>query len=236
MPSRPAVLSSFILHPSSLFLRFAGLLAIVLNLGAADEEPAANEGQSWLTGNMGTFFEVLGVVLAVLAVAFVVWGGMLIHRRLSERAAEEKQAALLFEAQLGGLRASQSASLAQPSPPNPVPPQVAAAAEGSPVLAAPQGPARDSAAAVEDILDKLRAGGLFTGVEGSLFLSDGQTEGKILRLTDGRTAFVMPRVESAEFLARQMKRFDLCVFPLGAGQVCILSPLGAFLADRIKMA
>jgi hypothetical protein len=240
MASCPASSSCFILHPSSLFLRFAGFLAIVLTLGAADEEPAA-ESPSWLTGNMATFFQGLGVVLAILAVALIVWGGMLIHRRLAQRAAEEKQVALMFEAQMGGLAASRSPGLPRTSPPSPAAPYLASAPPGSPALAAPQpltpgGPAPESASVVEDILAKLRAGGLFTGVEGSLFLSDGQTEGKIVRLTDGRTAFVMPRSESAEFLARQIKRFDLCIFPLVAGQICVLTPLGAFIADRIKIA
>lgn len=216
----------------------ASLLAAVACLGASGVPPEPPEPPSWAAENL------LGITLfAAMAVGLLGWGVAVIHRRIAERRVEEEQAAMRLEAQASVFLAAHEAA-AQPhqatedllAEEQPLPAQ----AGGEPIASAGAAPEPGPTPAVgpdalEPVLAKLRAAGLFAGVEGSLYLSDGRTEAKIIALTNGKTAVVLPRVESAEFLARQLKRFDLCIIPLAGDQVCVMSPLGTFIADHFSV-
>jgi hypothetical protein len=212
-----------------------GLLAAMACLGASgDQARAAEYGPKVL--------ESFGFVLfAIAALSVLIWSVVLVRKRLAERQAEEEKAARMLEAQMMSLLANRQTTVSPESPARPAASDAAAAggpqAGATPPasLAASGGTATDSAQAVEAVLTKLRSGGLLVGLEGSLYLSDGQSEGKIIRLRDGKTAVVLPRLETAEFLARQIKRFDLCIVALGAEQVCVIIPLGAYIADHVAL-
>ena len=201
--------------------------------GAEAEAEAIRRGPKTL--------ETFGFLLfAVVALGLLIWSIAMVRRRLAERQAEEEKAARMLEAQVMSVLANRQTTAAQESPARPA--AADAAASGSPVSAASAaasaalgGTATDSAQAVEVVLTRLRSGGLLVGLEGTLYLSDGQSEGKIIRLRDGKTAVVLPRLETAEFLARQIKRFDMCIVVLAADQFCVVSPLSAYIADHIAL-
>jgi cytoskeletal protein RodZ len=212
--------------------RGASLAAAIVCLGAAEKASDTPEPRSMFLENFALLFFV------VLAMGIVVWAVAVIRKRIGERRTEEEKAAKMLEAQVMSLVAerrttapqepparSEATGAALPSGSSPSPQAVA-----SPMVS--DGATAEPAQRVEAIL---RSGGLLVGLEGSLYLSDGQSEGKIIRLRDGKTAVVLPQLESAEFLARQIKRFDLCIVALGGDQTCIISPLGTYIADHIAM-
>ena len=215
--------------------RGASLAAAIVCLGAAEKASDTPEPRPMFFENFALLFFV------VLAVGIVVWAVAVIRKRIGERRAEEEKAARMLEAQVMSLVAERRTTASQEpptrseatgaTPPNgsSPPPQAAA----SPMVS--DGAASEPAQRVEAILTRLRSGGLLVGLEGSLYLSDGQSEGKIVRLRDGKTAVVLPQLESAEFLARQIKRFDLCIVALGGDQTCVISPLGTYIADHVAM-
>jgi hypothetical protein len=161
---------------------------------------------------------------------------------VADRREEEERAALQLEAQVGSLLAGRQAAL-QPTAVADMPQgktgagprELSAVPTADALPPVVPAPASESGQAIEAILTKLRAGGLFGGLEGSLFLSDGRTEARIVRLTNGKMAIVLPRFESGDYLARQLKRFDLCIIPLGGDQVCVVSPLGTLIAERFSL-
>jgi len=223
------------------FRRFRAPIAIVaaaaLFAAAAGGEPVEpKEPPSWLIENIISI-----VIIASMLLAFVIWG-VIVHRRLAQRNAEEEKAALMLQAQIGALLAehnrktepigARAAGRGETLPP-PAGVSVAPAGEKAAEPAARSAEKPDLAERVEAIVAKLRAGGLFSGFEGTLYLSDGESEAKIIRLSDGKTAVVMPQLDSAEFLARQLRRFDLCIVSLGSDEVCVLGSLGEYIADRL---
>jgi len=214
-----------------------GLLALLVCLGAAEEAPDLPASRSWVMEN------ILSVVIfGVIALGIGGWSIGIMRHRIAQQRADEEQAAKLLEARVLGLLAARKGNApgesvtgeraAEDALSMSLPSSSKAGVE--PVAAAGAGP-QELASAVEDILNKLRAGGLFAGLEGSLYLSDGQSEGKIIRLTNGSMAMVLPHVESAEFLARQLKRFDLCIMVLGGGQACVVSRLRDFIAGHFSL-
>jgi len=211
----------------------AALLAAIACLGAATDEPLAPAESRSLP------FEILSIAIFVaMAVAIVVWVVVITRRRIEERNIREKEAAMLLEAEVTSLIARRQGDATPSAPVAPREsevgkPQLETGGASVPAVAAE--PPAAAAQSVEAILAKLRSGGLLVGVEGAVYLSDGRSEGKIVRLRDGKMAVVLPCLESAEFLARQIKRFDLCIVALGGDQVCVISPLGTYIADQISI-
>jgi len=218
------------------------LLAALVFLVAAGDPDETSQPRSWLFENTLSL-----IVFGVVAVGAVAWAVLVIRRRIEQRRAEEEQAAMLLEAQVSSLLAPrQGPSSAQTATTREATSPPEAAVAGRPVE--PSSPAPVGAAsvtsggeiagageAVEAILAKLRSGGLLGGIEGAVYLSDGRSEGKIVRLSDGKVAVVLPCLESAEFLARQLRRFDLCIVALGNEQTCVISPFGSYIADRVSL-
>ncbi|MCX8038735.1 MAG: hypothetical protein N3D11_17110 [Candidatus Sumerlaeia bacterium] len=210
------------------------VLTAVLCLAASAPDPAENDTQpeqvqpvSWMMENTISI-----VMFTAVAIGLGVWFFVTVRRRMELYRADEQKAASMLEAEmLALLNARQAAS----SPPTvlPAPPESPATGRETPPaekLTQPPG-----AEALEGLLNKLRAGGLFGAVEGALFLSDGRSEGKIVRLSDGRMALVLGQMEPPEFLARHLKRFDVCIVALGADQAYVISPLGAMIASRFSL-
>jgi len=212
--------------------------ASVVCLGAAAESGEALAPRSWVLEN------ALSISIFIVVACALVWCVVIVRKRMAERVAEEDNAARTLEAQVMSLVAGRRAVSSTEAPSrSPAAESVAAdaGAVSSPASPTTGGPlvgtegAAPSGQTVEAILTRLRAGSLLEGIEGTLFLSDGQTEGKIIRLRGGKTAVVLPRMESAEFLARQIKRFDLCIVALGGDQTCVINPLGAYIADHVAL-
>jgi len=236
------------------------LVAAIAGLGAAAEGDSLPDDA---VRPLWTLENVLQVSFLAIVVIGIVWL-FFVRRRLARFRTAEDLAALQLEAQVGSLVAARHSRLtgSAPSPAAPFPPPLgaAAAAPPSPAIATSPTAALGAAppvagptsalpaagptsappaapdAAIEAILAKLRAAALFSGIEGAVYLSDGRTEGKIVRLTNGKVALVLPQLESGEFLARQTKRFDFCLAPLAADQVGVLLPLGAWIADHFSMS
>lgn len=207
-------------------------------LGAVDDLPVdevdEEEGVNLLLQNILSFV-IVGVALAGIAIWLTI-----VARRMRQRRHEEEAAALQLEASVGTLFAdrrprAQTPPAAAPdshAQPAPTTPAVPAEASGA---TAPGGTTLEATQAVEAVLDKLRAGGLFAGLEGVIYLSDNRSEGKIVRLTNGKTVVVLPHIEPAEFLARQLKRFDLCIIVLDGDSCCVVNSLGAYIADQFSL-
>ena len=211
--------------------KWVGLLAAIGCLGASGAAPEASEPPSWVAENLLSV-----TVFAAVVVGLLGWAIAVVHRRVAQRRADEEQAAMRLEAQATALIATHEAAAQPPRPTDTTPREeqpLPAQPGGKPT--APAGLTPEPTDSLEAVFTKLRAGGLFAGLEGSLYLSDGHSEGKIVSLTNGKTAVVLPRLESAEFLARQLKRFDLCIIPLGGDQTCVISSLGAFIADHFSV-
>lgn len=203
-------------------------LAAQVRNGDVDAEPVENAAApSWRVENTISI-----AAFAIIAAGLGTWFVIVVRRRMEQCRAEEEKAASRLEAEMMAFLRPPPSPPAPPTSDSPAPP-IPPGASGLSVAEAK--PERPDAKALESIVDKLRAGGLFGAVEGALFLSDGQSEGKIIRLSDGRMALVLPRLEPPEFLARHLKRFDLCIVALGADQLYVISPLGAMIASRFSL-
>ena len=217
------------------------LVAVALVCLGAAEEPLTEEAEprSWLLINVVSIAILAGIVVGLGIWAWSVW------QKMTARYEEEQRAALDLETSIRSmLAARQNDRPSAPSPPvaqpvapargsqRPEPPPPAASAGPEP--ASQEGSTFEAMQAVEAILNKLRSAGLFASLEGVIYLSDNRSEGKIVRLTDGKAALVMPRMEPPDFMARQLKRFDLCITALGGDSFCVVSSLGAYIADRFS--
>jgi len=207
----------------------ACVVAAIVCLGAAGDSGEPAQPRSWV------FENALSILLyGAVGIAVAAWAAVVIRRRIEERRAKEEQAAMLLEAEVASLLAARKTTppLESASPPAQAKPGSAAPGES---VSEDRSGSRIASQTVEAVLGKLRSGGLLEGIEGAIYLSDGRSEGKIVRLRSGKMAVVLPYLESAEFLARQIKRFDLCIVALDADQTCVISPLGDYIADHFPV-
>jgi hypothetical protein len=211
---------------------------VLVCLGMAEVPPEETEPVSWTVTNVVSVFAFLLVAVGILA-----WAVYTIRWRLAERKAQEEQAALLLEASVGSLLGNRGAGPTPGAAPGghgeaaDSPAAVAASGErpAAAELAAPRGTSLEAVQAMESVIDKLRAAGLFAGLEGSIYLSDGVSEGKIVGLNNKKTVVILPRFESAEFMARQLKRFDLCIVALPDEQACVIESVGSYIAGHFSL-
>jgi len=175
------------------------------------------------------------IFLAVVAVFFFI-GYILIRRKLEETHADDPMAEAEFERRmLESLDQRSAVGLAQPAPSPPEPPL---AAEGSatplsasaPVHTAPE----SSTDLIAPILDRLRSAGLYESSEGTVPLGDGSARAHRVRLRGGRTALILPYLESDHMLSRQLKPYDYLIVRLNNGEVLVARKWGDFITDSMK--
>lgn len=212
------------------------LIVALVCIGAAEPGSEVDDDKATKLMDAISLFLVVAVVIG-LAVWVVV-----VVRKISDRQSAEEREALQFEVQMGTLHSARTPTEGTAAVSDvgetqtvtaPVAPSLAV--EKSPAQSPPSEALSDAAAAIESVMAKLRAAGLYRNIEGRIFLSDGTTEGVIVQLTNGKTAVVLPVLEPPEFMARQIKRFDLCLVPLNGDQVGVLSPMGQYIADHVAL-
>jgi hypothetical protein len=220
----------------------AAVLCAAAGPGARDQAEAAIDEAKTFAPGAGYQYIVMGLLVALL-VGMIVWV-VYAYRRMADGRLREQQAEIELEAQVGSILAERRGRLRGENRPAPSAPDAGAGQPPASAIApavvgaagAPESaPAEPAGGSIDDVLAKLRASGLFAAVEGMLYLSDGRTEARIVRLTNGKAALVMPRLEAPAFLARHLRRFDLCIVPLEGDSIGVLAPFGAYVADHFSM-
>ncbi|MFH0793087.1 MAG: hypothetical protein V2A74_03540 [bacterium] len=208
-------------------------LATAVNESANATELTAEEKTLWL------------VILAGVVVLFILIGFFLIRRKLDDTRGDEALAEAEFERRmLDFLDRGAAAGLAQPAPQPPQPPLApdAPAAERPAYSPLPSTPLAPSTAApdsssdpIAPILERLRSSGLYQSSEGSVPLGDGFMRAQRVRLRGGKTALILPYLETDFFLSRQIKPHDYLIIRLHNGEVLVARKWGDFITDSMKL-
>ena len=187
----------------------------------------------------------VAIFIAFVAIFFFI-GYILIRRKLEETHADDPMAEMEFERRLlESLDQGSAVGLVQPAP---SPPEASLAAEASAVAApvlVPHSPPpvsppahtapESSADLINPILDRLRSAGLYESSEGTAPLGDGTARAHRVRLRGGRTALILPYLESDYMLSRQLKPYDYLIVRLNNGEVLVARKWGDFIADSMKL-
>lgn len=87
--------------------------------------------------------------------------------------------------------------------------------------------------AAAGVMKQLGAGGLVTGIDGYIPLHGNSKGAVLLRLRTGKSALLVPQIESEAFLRHNARRADMIIMVGNDGKALVVSTLEHFLAENM---
>jgi len=190
---------------------------------------------------------------AILLIAVGYTGYRLLRSRLDAQRYREEMADMAFQesvlGSLSGIAAEDDSRFLQTPDAESLPQSVSttSVADAGSVSAAPVNPPVVPAAAIADskdslradiaaagVMSQLRAANLVSTVEGYLELHGNPQGVAILKLRNGKTALLVPGMESEAFLRRNARRAEYIIMAGADGKAVVIQPMEQFLADSLQ--